>query len=43
VLVKEVRTLTRRPNVPKVFEQIIVRAADAADFLEEAAFLLTAQ
>jgi uncharacterized protein Yka (UPF0111/DUF47 family) len=41
VLVKEVRTMTKRPNVPRVFEQIIVTADDAADFLEEAAFLLT--
>ena len=40
-LVKEVCTSTRRPNVPRVFEQIITRADDAADFLEEAAFLLT--
>jgi hypothetical protein len=41
VMVKEVCTLTRRPNVPRVFEQIIMRADDAADHLEEAAFLLT--
>lgn len=41
VMVKEVCTLTRRQNVPRVFEQIIMRADDAADHLEEAAFLLT--
>jgi hypothetical protein len=35
VMVKEVCTLTRRPNVPRVFEQIIMRADDAADHLEE--------
>ncbi|HEY7078796.1 MAG TPA: hypothetical protein VH500_03780 [Nitrososphaeraceae archaeon] len=42
-LVKEVRTLTKRPttNVPRAFEQIIVNADDAADFLEEAVFLMT--
>ncbi len=41
VMVKEVCTLTRRQNVPRVFEQIIMRADDAVDHLEEAAFLLT--
>jgi hypothetical protein len=42
-LVKEVRTLTKRPttNIPRTFEQIIVNADDAGDFLEEAVFLMT--
>jgi hypothetical protein len=42
-LVKEVRTLSKRPttNIPRAFEQIIVNADDAADFLEEAVFLIT--
>ena len=41
-LVKEVRTLTKRPtNIPRVFEPIIANADDAADLLEEAVFLMT--
>ena len=41
-LVKEIRTLTKKPtNIPRVFERIIVKADDAADFLEEAVFLMT--
>ncbi len=41
VMVKEVCTSAKKPNVPRAFEQIIMRADDAADHLEEAAFLLT--